>query len=477
MRLNTLIPILCIWLSGPAKAAETQLSLKLKKVFNDGEAFSLKAEPTKWSGLLRMEGMQYFTAVPESPQLSNSQFLSARLAGLKETEWVDGAADLVGGTYFVRNQTFLNARELYVANHSQGPLKVYLGRKKMDWSEVDNRWQLGLMQPRFALDTLRPEEVGLTGLFLNYKKSNFELLGFVTPIYIPNMGPEIREEGGGLVSDSRWYRAPSREFSLNNRSRQIDYSLDIPETMKLVNHGGGALMARVGNKDKGFWVSGSGGYLPVNELILERRILMGASEVEADVTVVPGVTYHQIYSLDVGYSFGGSRLTLSYLHDSPLETQSSSEDWAIQKLENLDVFSAAIDMHLSSIWYQPVFAQLQYMKALGGRIQDVRHNGQNDDITMFDRRLYYSDALAFLLEGQLASIQKRPVMTKFKYIYDYDQQGSLLNFEFLYYPTPQWAWIVGGDILGVKDEERDPNSFLNQYRANDRVYGGLTYVF
>lgn len=477
MRLPTLIQILIFCLSLPTWAADSKVSLKTKKVFDEGDAFAVKAEPAKWSGLLRLEGMQYFAELQDAPQLNTSRFLSARLTGKKETEWVDAEMDLSGGTYFLNNRTFLNPREFYVANHSAGPFKVYLGRKKMNWSEVDSRWQLGMFQPRFAIDTLRPEELGLTGLFVNYKKSNFELLGFVTPIYIPNMGPEIREERGGLVSDSRWYRAPSREFSLNNRARQIVYDLDIPETMKLAGNPGGALMARVGNKEKGFWLSGSGGYLPVNELLLERRVLMGTSEIEADVTVVPGVGYHQIYALDAGYTFGGTRLTLSYLSDSPLETQSSSEDWVVQKLENLQVFSASLDSQLSDLWYHPLFLQLQYMKAVGGRINDIRHDGSQDDITMFDRRLLYSDALAFQLEGQIASIQKRPVITKFKYIYDYDQQGSLMNFELLYYPSPQWAVLVGGDVLGVKDEDRDPSSFLNQYRANDRLYGGMSYVF
>lgn len=477
VRFTTVIHILLIFFSIPVWSAETQLLLKAKKIFNEGDAFSLKPELTNWSGLLRLEGIQYFSELPEAPELSASQFLTVRLMGTAESKYIDGTADLLGGTYFIRNQTFLNARELYLTNHSRGPLKVFAGRKKMDWSELDHRWQLGLFQPRFAIDTLRPDELGLTGFFLNYKSSNFEVLGFATPIYIPNMGPDIREESGGLVSDSRWYRAPSREFSLNNRSRQIVYSLDTPETMKLVGHGGGALMVRAGNKDKGFWMSGSGGYLPVNELVLQRKIVMDASETAADVTVVPGVTYHQIYAMDAGYKVGGVGITLSYLKDLPLETQSNSEDWAVQKLQGVEAMAVALDMNFSGILKRDLFAQLQYLKAAGGKIQDIRYDGVVDDITMFDRRLYYSDALAFQLEGQIARILKRPLMSRFKYIYDYDQQGSLLNFEMLYYPTPKWALIVGGDVLGVKDETRDPSSFLNQYRANDRLYGGLTYVF
>jgi hypothetical protein len=68
-------------------------------------------------------------------------------------------------------------------------------------------------------------------------------------------------------------------------------------------------------------------------------------------------------------------------------------------------------------------------------------------------------------------------VTRFKYLYDSDQRGSLVNTEFLYYPDQKWALVAGADILGVQDESYKPSSFLNQYRANDRFYGGMTYVF
>lgn len=433
------------------------------------------SKPATVYGQIRMEGMQYLTAIPEAPQLTYSQLLSARLSGLKETSWMDFAADISGGTFFTRGQSHFVVSEAYVASKGSH-FRAFAGRKKMAWSELDRRWQLGLWQPKFAIDTLRPEEQGLTGLFLDYNTSGWELVGFATPLFIPSMGPDIREEGGGLVSDSRWYRAPSRDYDFNNNINTIQYQLDIPDAAKLIDNGGAAFMGRLGNKEQGPWVVVSAGYLPVNELILKRKNFKDISEEKVDVTVSPDVTPHVVKSIDVGYSKGRMKASLSYLEDDPVEKR-PDPDWSIQKLEAIKAYAAAFDFSLSDIFTKTLAFQLEYLKVDGGGIQDILADGTADDFTMFDERLKFTNALSFRVEGQLASLFRRPLVTRFKYLYDYDQRGSLLNTEFLYYPSQKWAVVVGGDVLGVQDEGSDPSSFLNQYRANDRFYGGMTYVF
>lgn len=434
------------------------------------------SRPAQVFGQIRMETMQYFTPIPEQPQLTYSQFLSARLSGLKETSWIDLAADVSGGTFFARGQSHYVVHEAYIATPGNTDLKAYLGRKKKDWSEMDRRWDLGMWQPTFAIDALRPEDQGLAGLFLDYDRPNFEFLVFATPIFIPNMGPDIREEGGGLVSSSRWYRAPSRDYDFNNRINTIQYSLDVPETTKLVQNPGGGLMTRLGNKDRGPWAVASYGYTPVNELILKRQNFKDISQDNVDVTVSPDVTYHHIYSADVGYSFANLKASVSYLTDRPQEKR-PDVDWSIQRVEALEAYSTALEFSLDDIFNKTLAFQVDYLKVNGGGITDILADGSADDFTLFDQRLKFTNALSFRVEGQLASFWRRPFVTRFKYLYDYDQKGSILNTEFLYYPSQRWAMIVGGDVLGVQDEDSTSARFINQYRANDRVYGGLTYVF
>lgn len=448
------------------KEVPGQNSLELPDLENRNHVF----------GQLRLEGMQYTTPIPESPNLTYSQLLTARLSGLRERPRYDLAADFSAGTYFAARQSHFVVHEVY-ASYKGDAVTTYLGRKKVDWSEMDRRWQLGLWQPRFAIDTLRPEEQGLSGVFLDHRTDDFEVLGFATPLFIPSMGPDIREEGGALKADSRWYRTPSNQVNFNAQVNSISYSLDIPEAEKLTNNGGYAMTSRFGNKENGAWIVGSAGYLPVNELILKRRITKDISTDRVDVVVSPDVAHHSIGSVDVGYTFENkTKLSFSYLEDRP-EEKRPDPDWAIQKLAPIRAYSAALDFTTDNFLSRSLAFQLSYLRINGGEIEDIQNDGSRDDILLFDQRMIFTNVMGASVEGQIARILRRPLVTRLKYLYDYDQRGSLVNTELLYYPSQQVAVILGADVLGVQDENYKPSSFLNQYRANDRVYGGMTYVF
>ncbi|WP_413557550.1 transposase [Bdellovibrio sp. HCB209] len=462
------------------KSLAADSSLKLPKAqgvstLKNPEIKSDDSSPAHVYGQIRLEGMQYFTPVPDAPRLTYSQLLSARLSVLKEASWIDAAMDVSGGTFFSRGQTHLILHEAYVASKGDS-FKVFAGRKKKDWSDIDHRWNLGLWQPYLTIDALRPEEEGLTGVFFDYNKKDWQVMLMVTPMFIPSMGPDVREEGGSLVADSRWYRAPSRDYDFNSRVNTISYKLDIPEQAKLVNNGGAAVMTRLGDKSKGTWMTVSAGYLPVNDLILKRQAFKQTSADKVDVTVSPAVTYHQIQSMDVGYSFKSVKTTISYLQDKP-EPRYPDEEWVIQNLMPIQAYSAAVDFALADIMTKTIAVQIAYLKVAGGAIEDITSTGSRDDTTLYESRLKFTNSLMLRLEGQLATIFKRPLVTRVKYLYDYDQRGSLLNTEFQYYPNQKWAVVLGGDVLGVQDEDYKPSSFLNQFRANDRFYGGMTYVF
>jgi hypothetical protein len=431
---------------------------------------------TQYYGQIRLEGMNYLTPLKEAPNLTYSQFLSARLSLLREAPRFDLAADIAAGTFFSAAQSNFFVNEAY-ASYKTEPVKVYAGRKKEDWSEMDHRWQLGLWQPRQAIDTLRPEEQGLVGVFLDHSTDNFQFLAYGSPIFIPSMGPNVRNENGSLVSDSRWYRTPSSEYNFNNRVNSISYSLDIGDEERLAMNAGGALMSRVGNKEQGAWMVLSAGYKPVNDLILSRKIIKAASQDKVDVTVSPEVTHHAIGSVDIGYSFDDVRVSASYLEDHP-DTKLPDPDWAIQKVLPLKAYSAAVDFSMDNMFFSRSLAfEFSYLKVDGGGIVDILNDGSRDDLTLFDSRMQFTNAVSAQVEGQLALLFRRPLVTRLKYLYDYDQKGSLINAEFLYYPSQKWALVMGADVLGVEDENYRPDSFLNEFRANDRVYGGMTYVF
>jgi len=426
-------------------------------------------------GQLRLEGMKYFTEIPETPELTYSQFLSGQLSYVGETEWLENAADISAGTFFSLNQSHIVVHELYTSPRTQD-YRVYVGRKKHTWSEADHDWNLGVWQPYFELDSLRPEEQGLTGVFFDVNREKWQMMMLATPIFIPSMAANVREENGGLVADSRWYHAPSRQADLiNDKPTTITYKISIPEAAKLAAHGGYAFHGRAGNKEKGLWLATSAGYTPVNQLLLKRNVKYQINK-DVGVIVSPDVTYHSVFSADMGYSVGNARATASYIQDNPKMVK-PDPDWAIQELSGLRAYSAGVEWTTPKIFSRSILMQLSYLRVDGGNVQDVGSDGQPDDLNLYDQRMKFTNAMKIKVQGELARLFRRSLVTKFSYLYDKDQKGSMVNTEFLYYPSQAWAFVMGADILGTDDETVKPTGFLNQYRANDRFYGGMTYVF
>lgn len=451
---------------------------KLSRAVGLSSAMKMKwnAKPIEAHGYIRMEGMQYLTDVPGEPQLSNSYFLSTRMKGYQETSWLDFAGDFSAGTFFTKGLSNFIVSEAYIATKGEN-FKIYLGRKKMPWSQADSRWDLGLIQSRYAIDLLRPEEQGLVGLFADYNSRYLRVSGMVTSIFIPHMGNEYREENGSLKTDSRWYRPPSSNYEFNNNINQIVYNLDVPDYLDLVQQPGAIVMARVGDKEYGPWASVSGGYLPASELALKRQNFKAAADERVDATVAPVVLHHEVRAADIGYNFKKDvSIGVSYISEKPKNLLPEPE-WSIQNFEAIEAYAAFIEVDLKDFIISSLNVQLQYLKARGGGIVDVVASGAPDDFTIFDERMKFKDALSLEVRGHLTSFIKKPIMSKFKYLYDYEQQGSITSLEFLYFPSKKWAVVIGGDVLGVKDDQYAPSSFINQYRANDRYYGGATYVF
>lgn len=429
-------------------------------------------------GQVRFESMQYMADVPEAPSLTRSQFLSARLSALGSFDSlpaVSYAGDFAAGTFFRRSQSEFVVDEAYLSSKWSPNVTVSLGRKKAAWSELDSRWQLGLWQPRYAIDSLRPEEQGLTGAFVEITGRDFELVGYASPVFIPTMGPDVREDGGSLKSDSRWWRQPSSKFDFSNRINSINYKLDIPATAKLVGNPGAGVRGRVGATDRGPWAGVAGAYKPINDLVYRRQNFKSATADMVDVTISPDVGYHNILSADVGYAGETMQVSASYLQDRPRDKKAEVES-SVQRLQPLKAYSAQFDWMIRDLFSRTVQLRMGYLRVNGGGIVDVTQDGP-DDFTMFDSRLIFTNAASVSLQGEIARFGPRTLVAKTKYLYDWDQAGSLVNAEFLFYPARSWALVAGADVLGVNNEKKDPSGFLNQFRANDRVYGGMTYVF
>jgi hypothetical protein len=441
-----------------------------------------KQSATKVHGEVRFEAIQYPTKINEGTGVSETSQVAATLGLLDSRTYWETKVDATFGKYVTAQGDQFYARELYTGYVSKSKdTQVSVGRKIEFWSQADQDWRLGLWQPLYETDPLRPETQGLTGFFFKQKLGkDFELVAFASPIYIPSTGPEVQERDGGLISDGRWYRSPSSSFTLFGKSTRIAYALDIPEIEKLVNNQGWGMRLSSNSGGDGFWASLNYGYKPINDLVLQykKNLFLPEDDPQAgEVTIVPAVAYHQLYGGDFGYRFENGMVSASVLQDLP-DAKGTEAPYLIQNPEKMTAVALHSDFGLKTfISVEPIKLSLNYLRITGGGIQDYDVN-RTKQTPIFERRFDFVHAAS--VRGDMTNqIFSRKLISGLKYTREFEQKGGIFNAELNYFPQTRLALIMGADFLGVDDASNDnkDSRFLNQFRANDRYYGGMSYVF
>jgi hypothetical protein len=434
---------------------------------------------TVFTGDVRIEGTQYLSPSSENPKLDQTGNVQGRFR-LDRDSGTHQVIDVVAERNVGLDTSHFGVSEFYLGWRPTGSQAADFaaGRKLDYWSAVDSEWQLGAWQPIYGqIDVLRPVDQGLTGIFFKTHNGQHELLAFASPLFIPSMGPSVKENNGSIESDSRWYRSPSPTFYWRGVVTRIVYSIDIPDAAKLVGNPAGGLRYTYGSETNGPWVSVNYGYKPINALALKYKTILTTPEVgpRGEVTVAPVVAYHQIGGIDFGYRTSNHSMVVSALGDKPKE-MTPSDNWYQQQVEAFQALSVSTRSVLyPKFLHEPFILSLSYLKTYGGKIHDV--DAQNANVgALFDYRFTFNDAASVKGESTSYLFRKR-VVSSLKYVRDFEQKGSLMEGEFSIYPAPSWAVNIGFDVLGVDDEGSQDGSFLNQFRANDRYYGGISYVF
>lgn len=426
-------------------------------------------------GYIRFENLQYMTRLEEAPELSSSQFLSGHLEARSYKEdpgTFNWAANISAGTFFSLRQSYYSVQEAFLSTPLDEKFEVTVGRRKYNWTEVDRIWSLGLWQPRYAIDALRPEDQGLTGFFFELHSGAVQFLAFASPVFIPTMGPDIREENGQLKSDNRWYRPPSSEAG----NIELTYKIDTGDIWKLVQQESYGFHLRLGQEESGPWVAVAAGRKPVNDILYQRCLRCVSSDSLARFIVNPRVAHHDVASADIGYQFENLKASVSYYEDHP-ELLLPPEDYAIQKIFPIKAYAGQIDWDLQGLVNRSLNLQVGYLRTFGDRIQDIERSGVDTEVTLFRDRYRFSNAALFQALGDLTTLMSRPLVAKLSYIREFQQEGSILGLEFQYQWDRKWSFLAGVDLLGVDDKNNAKPGFINDYRANDRAYAGASYVF
>lgn len=381
----------------------------------------------------------------------------------------------------LQREFYVGLPEFYAVQKAISPdFHLVVGRSLRHWSRLDEEFNVGIWQPQLRWDYLAPIQQGLTGIFFDWDLgSQSQLTFFTSPMSLPDQGPQFELKGGRFSSSNRWFYRPQSRYRLFansvKRSGQIFYDLQNPSTEDLIFHSsfGVALRMRPAGP---FWLQLSYAYKPMNQIHLglecTNRVDIATLDVQA--LIHPKIIKHNVVTLESGFDQVDRRGYLSLTGDFPGASEMPA-DWEESSLHPMAFLGGAFE-HFVGDWRYPVWLRYSYMKA-------IEFTGRRKASILGDRvessldRYPFKDVAAIGARILLAQNLSRNISLNTRYLYSMPERGGWINAS-LDWGMGDFKWQVGLDVLGA---DVDPSSakagLLSRYRANDRLSGGLSYVF
>lgn len=455
---------------------------------------SSQAKFTKYQLESLIETQYYPASVSDKKDLNSSQYAEVYGDFYHRKNIFDFKIAAAFASYFRPNESYYAFYDLYSGVLIGDQLRINLGRKLMNWSTLDAHQNMGLWQSKFALDPLRQRQQGLTGISAEFESKYFVLRALYSPLHVPSIGSDLKVKNGNFVTSNRWSRPPSDRLNFLSPDNQnkIDYNLEVGDITKLINHQGQAYQARA-QVPVGFFTQASWASKPINDILILREDYKPANGSNtANINLRPAIGYHEVRTLELGFEtqgyskpypehfFDGNkendfRFVVSATQDAPRKTQPDRDRWVIQQPLKAEVYGALAELQLNTFSMSPTLG-VSYTKINGGRFVDIKSNGQVDEFITFENRFLFYDYFSGWLEADVFHWKDQALRLRMAYLYDQQQKGSLISSQLSFLSKRRWGVHLGLDILGVENENTD-KTFLNSFRANDRLYGGLNYVF
>jgi hypothetical protein len=371
------------------------------------------------------------------------------------------------------NYRFIEFPELYVATSKKwlAPARYTVGRKILNWSAIDENWGTGAFQPRFRWDYLRPQEVGLLGFYQEIERGPFRATLFYSPIFIPDRGAPLDFSDGRIRSVSPWVVNPPYEIEVMRKQVPVHYEARVPKVGDIVRQDSIAGQVALGEK-YGMWGSASYAYKPMNQLLMSYEPHLSLSpDGTANAVLYPRVAYHHLAGTDVGYRGKAAAASLSFLADLPRD-EAPPISRTSQQVGNMFSVSPTVRWNVFGTGTNSGGMTLSYLRVFG---RDIPDSGTLSDglSSEFDSRYPYKNAV--LLSTQLPTWRR--LSADARLLVDLENPGTIVSWYFQYAPAREWKLFLSTDVLSSYSDEGDGTNFIRRYRENDRVAGGVTYVF
>ena len=418
---------------------------------------------------LRYFSDSYISPAFEATNRSSYQFFGANLKTVEHSE-DEVKMDVSGAVAFgAPLLNYLNISEFYY-NHRQGDNETFvLGRKRVLWSELDARFDLGVWEPVFKWNPLAAERQGLTGLFWHTSKQSFAMTLFASPLYIPDQGPSFEIDNGEFVRGNPWFRRPPESIRLFSQTQQIEYNFLRPSDSEIVFHTSYGARMILGDAD-GLRAQFGHIYKPANQLALGYAGAFDIPKNKAIVDIQPEVFYHSLTSLDLSYKTGQVKWGLSGLYDRPNQDPLFEEKWTRPVFSNATLISPYVD-----IAFQGWALSLSRLDVYGGKVREEGALASEDRPPLSNRYPFrQANQAALISDWKLRRGQR--VTSKVSYLQSELNEFSLLRLQGRYRWTKDWGFHVEAQLVQAQELNKENQNDIAQFSNNDRFMIGVSYA-
>ncbi len=350
-------------------------------------------------------------------------------------------------------------------------LGLYLGRRRQDWSIIDRAWSLGVTEPSFRWDPLRPSRNGLTGIFVELKSRGFEFVAFGSGIAIPESGPSSAIRNGIFTSSHPFYLPPPENAPLIGVDTPIRYTIEMPSIEKLIlKPSVGGMM---GYEHNGFFAHAAYQYKPLTKPLLSMRSqgIYNLSTEQIEPVLRPQIVQSHVVSADVGYRSETISPWVSALWDSP-EAPIFEPGYTTQR------FPAGGWLGFGSDF--SVFkgkAKLSYLQSFLGVASDVGPLSTGGYDGFFESRYMFRQAVSAQFSYPLFQNAFSSVSWMGRVVRDFAVGGTLLTSEIEWRPINRLSLTLGADLISaqVSSASNGGADFLHDMQNFDRVRGALRF--
>jgi len=421
---------------------------------------------------LRLQQDSFVSPNFEATSKNNYQFMGLHLRSREPGKSIINI-DLRGLFAFDAPQmNSLNVPDLYYMNEQEiDRTTLVIGRKREKWSELDDRWNLGVFEPVYKWNPLNPENQGLTGLFWFVEKESTSFTIYASPLYIPNQGPsfEINEQGE-FVRSNPWFRRPPDSIKIFQEVSKLEYDFQKPNEASVVMQSSFASRLTIGEKE-GFQAQASYAYKPMNQLALAYDGVLDISKDRGTVELLPLVVFHALTGLDMKYARKSWRIGISAIYDKPQTEVSADPRWTTPVFSDALLTTPFIDLDLG-----PIGVTLQRLQINGG---EVKEKGPLSSPTRasISNNYPYREANQISLRTRLRFQQERVLRTQLAYI-----QSGFHKFDLLRWDAGlrlSRFWNLYSELQLVKAQTVEQGNFneIADLANNDRWMIGVGYVF